>query len=157
MILIAAVNNSRGGVILKVLRRPVRQEASPDGDSRGTGIVTMEGIVMSRIDDSASVPARAGRERSPLSRRSVLQGAVSAGAAGVAAAAFINSGLPAAADATAPARPARSPDRARAEESGPLVVHIRDAAAGEMDVFRGTAHIRVRDKELAARLVRASG
>jgi hypothetical protein len=37
------------------------------------------------------------------------------------------------------------------------VVHIRDAAAGEMDVFRGTAHIRVRDKELAARLVRASG
>jgi len=36
-------------------------------------------------------------------------------------------------------------------------VHIRDAVAGEMDVFRGTTHIRVLDKELAARLVRASG
>jgi hypothetical protein len=35
-------------------------------------------------------------------------------------------------------------------------VHVRDAAAGEMDVFRGTACTRVRDKELAARLVRAS-
>jgi hypothetical protein len=38
-----------------------------------------------------------------------------------------------------------------------VVVHIRDAVAGEMDVFRGTTHIRVLDKELAARLDRASG
>jgi len=112
---------------------------------------------MSRIDDTASVPARAERERPLPSRRSVLQGAVSAGAAGVAAAALINAGLPAAADAMAPAGPARGPGMAPTEESEPLVVHIRDTAAGEMDVFRGTAHIRVRDKELAARLVRASG
>ncbi len=112
---------------------------------------------MSRIDDTASVPARAERERPLPSRRSVLQGAASAGAAGVAAVALMNSGLPAAAGAMAPARPARSPGRARTEESEPLVVHIRDTAAGEMDVFRGTTHIRVRDKELAARLVRASG
>jgi hypothetical protein len=37
------------------------------------------------------------------------------------------------------------------------VVHIRDIATGEMDVFRGTTHIRVRDKEITARLVRVSG
>jgi hypothetical protein len=108
---------------------------------------------MSRIDDTASAPARAGRERSLLSRRSVLQGA---GAAGVAAAALVNAGLPAAAETMAPARPAGAPGRARAGESEPVVVHIRDIAAGEMDVFRGTTHIRVRDKEITARLVRAS-
>lgn len=112
---------------------------------------------MSLIDDTASVPARVEPERSLPSRRSVLRGAASAGAAGVAAVALIDSGLPAAADAKAPARSARRPGRERTEESEPLVVHIRDAAAGEMDVFRGTTHIRVRDKELAARLVRASG
>ena len=105
---------------------------------------------MSRIDDTALVPARAERDRSLLSRRSVLQGAVSAGAAGVAATALINAGLPAAADVMAPGR-------ARTGESEPLVIHVRDTAAGEMDVFRGTAHVRVRDKDLAARLVRASG
>jgi hypothetical protein len=106
---------------------------------------------MSRIDDTASAPARAGRERSLLSRRSVLQGA---GAAGVAAAALVNAGLPAAAETMAPARPAGAPGRARAGES--LVVHIRDIATGEMDVFRGTTHIRVRDKEITAQLVRVS-
>jgi hypothetical protein len=36
------------------------------------------------------------------------------------------------------------------------VVHVRDAATGEMDVFRGTTHTRVHDKELAARLIGAS-
>jgi hypothetical protein len=109
---------------------------------------------MSRIDDSASAPVRAERKRLLLSRRSVLQGAASAGAAGVAAAALVNAGLPAAAEAMAPARPAGAPGAARAAES--LVVHIRDIATGEMDVFRGTTHIRVRDKEITARLVRVS-
>jgi hypothetical protein len=37
------------------------------------------------------------------------------------------------------------------------VVHVRDAATGEMDVFRGTTRTRVRDTDLAARLIRASG
>ena len=108
---------------------------------------------MSRIDDSASAPVRAERKRLLLSRRSVLQGAASAGAAGVAAAALVNAGLPAAAEAMAPARPVGAPGRARAGES--VVVHIRDIATGEMDVFRGTTHIRVRDKEITARFARA--
>ena len=112
---------------------------------------------MSGIDDSASVPAGAGRERSLPSRRSVLQGVAGAGAAGVAAAALMNAGLPAAAAAIAPAGAARVQAGEHTAEPEPVVVHIRDAAAGVLDVFRGTAHIQVRDKELAARLMRASG
>jgi hypothetical protein len=37
-----------------------------------------------------------------------------------------------------------------------VVVHLRDAASGEIDVFRGTSQVRLRDPELAARLMRAS-
>jgi hypothetical protein len=87
------------------------------------------------------------------SRRSVLRGSA-AGAAGIATAALAGGGLPAASSTGTTARPARA---AGAEASEPVVVHVRDAAAGEMDVFRGTTHTRVRDKELAARLVGASG
>jgi hypothetical protein len=36
------------------------------------------------------------------------------------------------------------------------VVHVRDAATGEIDVFRGTTHTRLHDRGLAAQLVRAS-
>jgi hypothetical protein len=63
--------------------------------------------------------------------------------------------LPAAAGTKAAAGPARA-GTAGAGESEPVVVHVRDAATGEMDVFRGTSHTRVHDKELAARLVGAS-
>ncbi|MBV9382749.1 MAG: hypothetical protein JO242_19065, partial [Streptosporangiaceae bacterium] len=38
----------------------------------------------------------------------------------------------------------------------PVVVHVRDAGTGELDIFRGTGHTRLRDPDLAARLVRAS-
>jgi hypothetical protein len=102
------------------------------------------------------VPARAGGEPgpSPLSRRSVLRGAVGAGAAGIAAATVAGGALPAAASARAVAGPARETAASRGE---PVVVHVRDAAAGELEVFRGTTCTRVRDKELAARLVRVSG
>jgi len=37
----------------------------------------------------------------------------------------------------------------------PVVVHVRDARSGEMDVFAGTRHVRLRDQDLAARLARA--
>jgi len=101
------------------------------------------------------VPVRAGGEPepSPLSRRSVLRGAAGAGAAGIAAAALAGGALPAAASTRAAAGPARGTAVGAGE---PVVVHVRDAAAGELEVFRGTSCTRVRDKELAARLVRAS-
>jgi len=35
-------------------------------------------------------------------------------------------------------------------------VHVLDARSGEIDVFRGTSQTRLHDRELAARLVRAS-
>jgi hypothetical protein len=92
------------------------------------------------------------------SRRRVLLGAAGAGVAGLAA-----TGLAGTAPAVAAARRpmtakargtgAEAPD-ARAAE--PIVVHLRDASTGEIDVFRGTSQVRLRDPDLAARLVRAS-
>jgi hypothetical protein len=107
---------------------------------------------MPGLDDAVGV----GPEASPLSRRSVLRGAAGAGAAGIAAVTLVGGALPAAASAKA-AGPARGAGTAAAVAAEPVVVHVRDAASGEMDVFRGTTHTRVHDRELAARLVRASG
>jgi anaerobic selenocysteine-containing dehydrogenase len=89
------------------------------------------------------------------SRRSLLKGAAAAGAAGIAAAALAGGAPSAAASSRSAAGPARG-GTAPARGSDPVVVHVRDVATGEMDVFRGTACTRVRDTELAARLIRAS-
>lgn len=92
---------------------------------------------------------------SRLSRRSVLRGAAGAGAAGIAATAF--AGL--AAPAMAAARPAphhTEPALTAEDHAEQLVVHVRDVKSGEIDIFRGTGHITLHDRELAARLVRAS-
>jgi outer membrane receptor protein involved in Fe transport len=102
-----------------------------------------------------------------LSRRSMLMGAAGAGAAGVAAATLGSAALPALAAGAGPA--ARGPraddlqadhsqahDLSAADLAEPVVVHVRDAARGELEVFRGTAATRLQDRDLAARLVRAS-
>ena len=96
-----------------------------------------------------------GKERARLSRRSVLRGAAGAGAAGIAATALAGTAIPAFAAAS---RPAHDPkDRANDTDTPEqFVVHVRDARSGEIDVFRGTSQTRLRDPELAARLVRAS-
>jgi hypothetical protein len=88
------------------------------------------------------------------SRRSLLKGAATVGA-GIATAALAGAALPAAASSrsAAPARPAGT---APAEGSEQVVVHVRDAATGEMDVFQGTTCTRVRDPQLAARLFQAA-
>ena len=107
--------------------------------------------------------------RSPVSRRAMLRTAAGASAASlVAGGAF--AALPAAA-AARPSRSQRSADQAGRsaasttqdvaahpgrEADGPLVIHVRDAHTGEMDVFAGTTHTRLRDPDLAARLARAS-
>ena len=108
-------------------------------------------------------------QRAPVSRRAMLRTAAGASAAGlVAGGAF--AALPAAA-AARPARSGPSGDRTgRAaasttqdaaayqgrEDDGPLVIHVRDARTGEMDIFAGTTRTQLRDPELAARLARAS-
>jgi hypothetical protein len=90
-----------------------------------------------------------------LSRRSVLRGAAGAGAAGIAATAFVGMSGPALA-AARPAAHHTEPQLSDEESAEQLVVHVRDAKSGEIDIFRGTSHTTLRDRELAARLIRAS-
>ncbi len=89
-----------------------------------------------------------------MSRRSLLQGAAAAGAAGLAVTALGGALSPAAAASTASPAPARGDMKAPA---GPLVVHVRNAKSGDIEVFSGTSQTRLRDTDLAARIVRAIG
>jgi hypothetical protein len=117
-------------------------------------------------EDTPDSGGRPAGQRAPMSRRAVLRGAAGAGAAGLVAGSALTA-LP----AVAAARPAPSgPPAGRAGRSGamspgatpdpgsadgPLVVHVRDARTGEMDIFAGTTRTRLRDPALAARLARA--
>lgn len=92
---------------------------------------------------------------SALSRRTMLKGAAGVGAAGLAASALASLALPAAAATKATVKAARGPSSDAAADEA-IVVHVRDAASGEIDVFRGTTQTRLHDRDLAARLVRAS-
>ena len=85
----------------------------------------------------------------------MLKGAAGVGAAGLAASALASVALPAAAAARTPVRTKQGPSSENAGGEA-IVVHVRDAASGEIDVFRGTTQIRLHDRDLAARLVRAS-
>ncbi|HEY3649312.1 MAG TPA: hypothetical protein VGL33_15170 [Streptosporangiaceae bacterium] len=40
-------------------------------------------------------------------------------------------------------------------DTGPIMVHVRDARSGDIEVFAGTSQTRLRDKDLAARIARA--
>jgi len=109
------------------------------------------------VTDS-SEPETAGPDARPPSRRAVLRGAAGAGAASVAATALAGFAGPVLA---APRMPGRGADRpagapARADEAEQLILHVKDAKAGHIDIFRGTSLIKLRDPELAARLVKAS-
>jgi hypothetical protein len=89
----------------------------------------------------------------PPSRRSVLRVAAGAGAAGIAATALGGVITPASAVTSDRALHAAPDEHAEAE---PLVLHVRDAAAGEIDLFHGLTQTRLHDRDLAARIVRAS-
>jgi hypothetical protein len=94
-----------------------------------------------------------------LSRRSVIRGAATAGAAGLAVTALGGALAPAAGASTRPAAstPAAAPAGADVHASGPIVVHVRNANSGDIEVFSGTSQTQLRDKDLAARIVRAIG
>jgi hypothetical protein len=96
----------------------------------------------------------AGSSGRRLSRRSLLQTAATAGAAGLAVTALGAAAGPAAA-ATSHSAPGNGGTAKAA--SVPLVVHVRDARSGDIEVFSGTSQIRLRDKDLAARITRAAG
>jgi hypothetical protein len=120
-------------------------------------------------DHREETPATGGRlagQHAPVSRRAMLRTAAGASAASlVAGGAF--AALPAAA-ASRPSRSEPSADRTRRsdastpaahpdrEADGPLVIYVRDARTGDMDIFAGTTRTQLRDPELAARLARAS-
>ena len=92
------------------------------------------------------------------SRRSVLWGAAGAGVAGIAATTLVGSAaLPAMAATSARSTPRGADAGASdADATDQLVVHVRNARSGEIDVFRGTSQTRLHDPDLAARLLRAS-
>jgi hypothetical protein len=93
-----------------------------------------------------------------MSRRSLLQGAATAGAAGLAATAMgaAAAGPALAASSRKPAQEAQNHPHAPLP-AGPIVVHVRDARSGDIEVFSGTSQARLRDKDLAARIARAFG
>ena len=109
--------------------------------------------------DEKRAPEEAGVRR--LSRRSLLQGAATAGAAGLAATAIGAAG-PALAATSGPQAAKHSPGQSPSQPpgrapAGPIMVHVRDARSGDIEVFAGTSQTRLRDKDLAARIARAIG
>jgi nitrous oxide reductase len=95
---------------------------------------------------------RASDQGRRMSRRSLLQGAATAGAAGLAVTAMGAAASPAFAATSQPA----ATDRPLTHD-GPIVVHVRDAKTGDISVFSGTSETQLRDKDLAARIARAIG
>jgi nitrous oxide reductase len=88
-----------------------------------------------------------------VTRRSLLQGAATAGAAGLAVTAMGAAAGPALAATGRSSAADQSPDDHA--HAGPIVVHVRDARSGDIEVFSGTSQTRMRDKDLAARIARA--
>jgi hypothetical protein len=89
-----------------------------------------------------------------VSRRSVLRGAAGAGAAGLAGAALGTTALAAPAAAAANTETATGTRQTDANRT-PIVVHVRDAHSGDIEVFAGTSQTSLRDRDLAARIARA--
>ena len=107
-----------------------------------------------------SLPASESGSDAPsgLSRRGLIRNAAGAGAAGIAAAALLSAatGIAAAAEPeSAAAAASENHPPAAAEET--LIVHVRNARTGELDVFHGHHHRTVKDRALTAALLRAAG
>lgn len=104
----------------------------------------------------------------PVSRRAVVRGA--AGAAAVGAVAIASAGTAqakatsesgsGAAGALAPgADHAGHAGAGHADHGAPqesIVVHLRDARTGRLDLYIGERHVQVFDRDLASRLVKAA-
>ncbi|HEX7993143.1 MAG TPA: hypothetical protein VF506_04425 [Streptosporangiaceae bacterium] len=113
---------------------------------------TVAAATAAAANDATAGDAHASAGRAGPSRRSMLQVAAGAGAAGVAATTLGGMvGKMAARSSTRPVAEPATPDGAE-----PLVLHVRDASSGEIDVFRGTTQTRLQDRDLAAHILRAS-
>jgi hypothetical protein len=93
-------------------------------------------------------------KRAGLSRRNLLQGAATA--AGLAVTAMGAAAPALAASGTDTGSPPAA-DQGHHADAGPIMVHVRDARSGDIEVFAGTSQTRLRDKDLAARIARAIG
>ena len=110
--------------------------------------------------DTHSSPASPAAPAEGVSRRSVIRGAATAGAAGLAVTALGGALSPAASARTRASARGAAPASAAADvkaPAGPIVVHVRNAKSGDIEVFSGTSQTRLRDKDLAARISRAIG
>jgi hypothetical protein len=129
--------------------------------------------IVSRLSTGSSSASRkqAGmdsdmRQDHLWSRRGVVKGA--AGAAAVGAVTLASPHTAQAGTTSAGDRPGRAgragragtaasaavpnqADRPAGEET--IVVHVRDARTGQLDIFVGERHIQVRDRDLASRLI----
>jgi hypothetical protein len=92
---------------------------------------------------------------SPMSRRSLL-GAAGAGAAGLTAATLISGPALASARPGRQTTPAVKAEPAGTQADGAIVAHVRDTRSGDIDIFSGTTHTRIRDPQLAALLARTA-
>ncbi len=86
---------------------------------------------------------------SGMSRRGMVKAAAQIGAAGLATGVVLG-GVTGTAAAAAPDRA----DTAPTADHGPVVVQVRDARTGELEVFHGQEHHRVHDPALAAAIMR---
>src|SRR5215469_7975669 len=124
---------------------PSRRHAPPvvaRGDQPRPG----EDIMSAHSDVDPVVEPPSVREQPPhMSRRSVLRGAAGVGAVGLAAATGVGAVVAAARPRT---KAATSATAARPANPGSLVVYLRDAATGELEVFAGTSKVRFRDPAL---------
>src|SRR5438445_10648597 len=108
--------------------------------------------------DSSASSGSSGSSGRRLSRRSLLQGAATASAAGLAVTAVGAAASPAWPPTRRPSAPGQQHGSGEAKmPAGPIMVHVRDAKAGDIEVFSGTSQTRLRDKDLAARIARAMG
>ena len=123
----------------------------PSHDAERTPTAWTDASAESGLRESAGAAGPLGRR---ISRRSMLQGAATAGAAGLAATAIGAAASPALA---ATSRPSVRTGGDAAAPAGPIVVHVRNAKSGDIEVFSGTSQTRLRDTDLAARIARAIG
>ncbi|MYV89204.1 hypothetical protein [Streptomyces sp. SID1034] len=89
-----------------------------------------------------------------LDRRGVMRGATQVGLAALTAGAILGAAEPAQATPSRGVVPEAGQTAGSVGPHEPLVVHVRDAATGEMDLFHGDQHRQVYDRELATALLR---
>ena len=94
-------------------------------------------------------PDSAARQPGTVSRRRLIFTGAGLAAAGVAV------GAAAAIPLTADDNTAQMPDGRGSTPAEPVVVHLRDAATGQFDVFVGTRRLQLDDRAFAARLANA--